>query len=474
MCDILKFMNNKLKNEQNRILKRRLSGLFSAVLVLCTVIFVGILSAPTINAAPNDWPVPPDIDCEYYCLMDADTGEILLESNSNEQCYPASVTKLMTALIVAEKCNMSDTLTVSSNAVNSIKYGDANAALKAGEEFTVLDALNIMLIKSANDMAYALGEHVGGTVANFANMMNQKAEELGCTNTHFSNASGLTDVYHYTTAADMAKICRAVIDNPIIMNAISYTKTYSVEPTNKTDEKRYYRISHSMLAGRDYAYDYCIGGKTGYTDAAGHTLATFAQKDGMRLIMVVFRSTDAQRYIDTTAMFNYVFDNFKKVILSEVDSFGNLATSTMLGDFGVKGTALNNSSALTISLPESTYLVVPNNIDYSKLTKIITYENNNAKVYFNYGNHLISSFDLDINVDTGSVDLKGLPLLSGVDKDLDFEAFLNSDHYIAINTWLFVATCAGIVLAIIIIIILINNHIKQKEIYTAKKRRRRR
>ena len=250
-------------------------------------VLIACLSMLTLNIRPDivyadnqstntdEYPIPPEIESGNCILMDADSGIVLYEKNSGEKCYPASVTKLMTALIVAENANLSDTLTVSANAVSSVKYGDANAGLKTGEEFSVEQALNMMLIKSANDIAYALGEHVGGSVANFANMMNKRAAELGCLNTHFTNASGLTDVNHYTTAYDMALICRAVLDYPVIMNAISYKKSYSVPPTNKTSDTRYYRLSHSMVTGK-YLYEYCIGGKTGYTDAAGHTSLYFS------------------------------------------------------------------------------------------------------------------------------------------------------------------------------------------------------
>ena len=202
-------------------------------------VLIACLSMLTLNIRPDivyadnqstntdEYPIPPEIEsvkCNGNRTCDVGSFIFHSEKNSDEKCYPASVTKLMTALIVAENANLSDTLTVSANAVSSVKYGDANAGLKTGEEFSVEQALNMMLIKSANDIAYALGEHVGGSVANFANMMNKRAAELGCLNTHFTNASGLTDVNHYTTAYDMALICRAVLDYPVIMNAISYMK----------------------------------------------------------------------------------------------------------------------------------------------------------------------------------------------------------------------------------------------------------
>ena len=194
-------------------------------LIMVFSILITLIMPCNIYGATNK---EPEIASDYYILMEADTGNILYEKNSDVQCYPASVTKLMTALIVVENCNLSDTIVISKNAVNSVEYGDANAALKEGEEFTVEQALNVMLIKSANDMAYALAEHTGGSLANFANMMNKKAAELGCVNTHFSNASGLTDTNHYTTAHDMA-----LIVSEVPLNAFSPQFENVVNPSYK-------------------------------------------------------------------------------------------------------------------------------------------------------------------------------------------------------------------------------------------------
>lgn len=418
------------------------------------------------------YPEAPDVITDNCILMDADTGNILYEKNSKEQCYPASVTKLMTALLVTENCNMSDTLTVSSNAVASVKYGDANAALKKDEEFTVEQALNVMLIKSANDMAYALGEYVGGSMANFANMMNKKAEELGCLNTHFSNASGLTDVNHYTTAYDMALICRAVINVPAIMNAISYTKSYSVPPTNMTSDTRYYKLSHSMVTGK-YLYEYCIGGKTGYTDAAGHTLATFAEKDGLRLICIIFNSTDEERYQDTTALFDYAFNNFHRVNISENEDSFSFNQGLGLSVFGISGKALKVNTEISLSVPSEDYLLIPNGVPFSGLTREIIYTDNSetegtdadgtgdtfhtslgyASINYYYDNHFAGQTSLIIPSTYDNALSTGLPYI--VDTGLDSTSTIYSlqgVHYVGINIWLFIVAICIIILIIVFIL----------------------
>lgn len=450
--------------------------------ILCRTIVAEAASIDSAGSGGAAYPVPPEIKSGNCILIDADTGIVLYEKNSDEKCYPASVTKLMTALLVVENCNLNDTLTVSANAVSSVKYGDASAGLKKDEEFTVEQALNIMLIKSANDMAYALGEHVGGSIANFANMMNKRAEELGCTGTHFSNASGLTDINHYTTARDMALICRAVINSPTIMNAISYTKSYSVPPTNKTADTRYYRLSHSMVTGK-YLYEYCLGGKTGYTDAAGHTLATFAGKDGLRLICVVFNSTDEQRYIDTTALFEYAFNNFHRMNIAQNEDTFSFNQGLGLSAFGVNGKALSGGSDITLSVPDSDYVLVPHGLSFSELTKEIVFNNNVssdddneenssagsssgaagnttfAEIDYYYDGHLLGhtnlifSERLSDDAASGSVSVTGLPYLIDTDDgSTDMSSLLQEGHFFTVNIWLCVIVLCVIILALIILI----------------------
>lgn len=489
-------------HEKKRSLYRYIYGLLAGI--MCIII---ISSNMSITVSADDYPKAPDIESGNCILMDADSGIVLYEKNSGAKCYPASVTKLMTALIVAENCNLGDTLTVSRNAVSSVKYGDAAAGLKTGEEFTVEQALNVMLIKSANDMAYALGEYAGGSIANFANMMNKKAEELGCLNTHFTNASGLTDLNHYTTAYDMALICRKVLGYPAIMNAISYNKSYSVPPTNKTADTRYYRLSHSMVTGK-YLYEYCIGGKTGYTDAAGHTLATFAEKDGIRLICVIFNSTDEQRYIDTTALFEYGFNNFHRLNISQNEDTFSFNQGLGLGGFGISGKALNINSDIQLSVPDSDCVIIPLNASFSDLTKEIIYRQHDdisetintdnetastasddsitasnilADIYYYYGGHEAGHTSLYFSGTKTSKDTpsdNGKPADSSAASDNQDQSdgsavsgsalpYLASDtstsplsnavtvtgNFIYINLWLFISTVCVMILIVILLVI---------------------
>lgn len=266
-----------------------------------------------------EWPEAPELYSEIALLMDADTGAILYEKNIYEKTYPASTTKLMTGLLTVENCNLSEIVYTSYAAATSVAFDDSNIGSKVGEEYTVEQALYALLVHSANEVAYALAEHVGGDLPSFVMMMNMRAEELGALNTHFNNASGLHDEHHYTTAYDLAMIGRACLNNATFVAFDSYAGYYFMPPTNKTSITRTLMPRNEMLKGGKYYYEYCKGGKTGFTDEAGYTLVTFAEKNGVRLIAVTLRSGKNQRFEDCTKLFEYGFANFTKHTPDESD-----------------------------------------------------------------------------------------------------------------------------------------------------------
>jgi len=195
--------------------------------------------------------------------------------------------------------------------IEFVASGSTNADTKTGEQFTVEQCLYIMLLKSANDIATQLGKHVGGSLPAFAEMMNSRAEEIGCTGSHFVNPSGMPDSDHYSTAADMALIMRECLKNDLFRKIIA-TRSYTVPPTNKTDAERVYDNHCSLIQpASEYYYEYCIGGKTGFTQAAWRTLVTAAVRDGRTLICVTMRGPDRSDYIDTADLFEYGFQNFE-------------------------------------------------------------------------------------------------------------------------------------------------------------------
>lgn len=413
----------------------------------------------------------PKIASQNIVVMDADSGDVLYSNNADKKCYPASTTKLLTALLTVEYCSLSDTVTYSKAAVNSISAGDANAAISVGEKLTVEQSLYALILRSANEVAYGLSEHVSGTMSSFANLMNSKVAELGATNTHFSNPSGLTDEFHYTTPYDMALIAKACFDNKTLMKIISSSDVYTIPPTNKSKFTRYYSHRYQMLPGGDYAYQYSLGGKTGYTDAAGNCLVSFARKDDLRLICVIFNSTDADRYTDTMMLFDYYFNNYKKISLANFDSglrTGTLDFMNMLGN-------IDSTTKLSIGFEDGAYLLVPNAVNPDELTSIVTYSDNIAYAGKEGGFACISFFYKNIGVGNSTIYVHdtttghGLPGSHGV-STVNYTVSARATqrvHYI--NFMYIVFAVLGIAFIAIIIIILLKR--RRKPHYGSKKLR---
>ena len=257
------------------------------------------------------WPQGPKIEGESAILVDMVTGAVLYSKNADKVQYPASSTKIMTSLLAAEHLNMKDKIVMSQSAAYGITISDSSSIYAdTGEEFTTEQAMMAVMLQSANEMTLALAEETSGSVKKFVELMNLKAKQLGCTGTHFNNPNGLPDELHYTTASDMAKIARAAWYNPTFRK---YTTTtyYEIPPTNKFAETRYLLNHHKMMKGNTYAYEGVMGGKTGYTDAAGNTLVTYAKRGNMRLVSVVMKSINGA-YADTAALLDYGFNNFTR------------------------------------------------------------------------------------------------------------------------------------------------------------------
>ncbi|MFR4439389.1 MAG: serine hydrolase [Hungatella sp.] len=247
----------------------------------------------------------PQIASEGAVLLDVSTGTFLYEKNGDTRFYPASITKLMTALLVAERCQLTDTVTFSETATTNLESGAVSLGLTAGDQLTVEQCLYALLLKSANEVGNGLAEHVAGSVSAFAQLMNEKARSLGCTNTNFTNPHGLNDSSHYTTPRDMALIAKAAMKNDIVRK-VAGTVSYQF-PATKKSEARTITMGHKMLYPTDSRYyEGIIGGKTGYTSLAGNTLVTAAEKDGVRMIAVVMKSKSTH-YDDTRKLLDYGF-----------------------------------------------------------------------------------------------------------------------------------------------------------------------
>lgn len=253
----------------------------------------------------------PEITATSGIVIDCIDGKILYEKNMNEKLYPASMTKVLTAIIVVENCNMQDEVTISKSAINNVQSGYLTANIKEGEILTVEQLLNLLLISSYNDVANALAEHVGGSVENFAIMMNEKAEELGCKNSNFVNSNGAHDVNHYSTAYDMALIAKYAMQFDEIKNIVNKIY-YELGTTNKYDktDRLYQTTNEMLLSGSSNYYKYVEGIKTGFTTPAGYCLMIYAEKNDMPLVSVVMKSTTSDsRYEDTKKILEYAYSN---------------------------------------------------------------------------------------------------------------------------------------------------------------------
>lgn len=295
---------------------------FAAAMMLCTCLIAEPAAAAVNNGTvypitSNEmagWPQGPEVACETAVLMEADSGIILYNKGMDELRYPASITKIMTALLAIENCSLDTQVTFSETAVAAEQVaGSSTINMQVGEVITIRDCLFGLMIQSANEVAIQLAETVSGSEAAFAELMNQKAAEIGCKNTHFVNASGLPDENHYTTAYDMALIFREALKNDTFKEIIG-TQTYYIPATNLTATERRLHTHHPLLAEESAEhYEGCIGGKSGSTEAAGKTLVTGAEQNGVTYLAVVMKGAYmAPNCADTTNLFNYGFQNFEK------------------------------------------------------------------------------------------------------------------------------------------------------------------
>ena len=344
-----------------------------AACLILTIISAVCLGKVDVKAA-DYWPDAPETLSPGVLLMEESTGTILYEKNSDEAHDPASITKIMTTLLALENGNLSDMVTFSDDAINNTE--GSGIARDYGEQMTLEQCLYGVMLESANECAYAVAEHVGGTVENFVDMMNAKAKELGCTNTHFANPHGLQDENHYTTAHDMALIAQAAYQNETFRIIIG-TKMYTIPPTNKHAEETVLRNHHDMLctyhnANRKYLYPYCVGGKTGYTATANSTLVTYAEKDGMTLICVVMDTQSPNQFIDTVNLFDYAFDNFQVLNVAENDTDYSAETTVDNGNL--------NNIAPFVELDKDAVIVLPKTAEFSDTSSSVEYNDSDPEI----------------------------------------------------------------------------------------------
>ncbi len=297
-----------------RTLKKKLAK------VLCGVLVFAQLGTIQAFARP-DWPSDTGIAAEAGAVMDVDTGTMLFGQNSHVEYYPASITKILTALVVLEHADLSDTVTYSDKAMNSVEADSGNKlSLVAGDTMTVEDCLYALLLASVNQAANALAEHVAGSMSDFVDMMNAKIAELGCTESHFANPSGLNSDDQVVTAYDMTKIAAAAYSNPKLLE-ISSAKSRKVGPTTNNPDGVNVRNEHRLVITEDTSSEfYCpeaVAGKTGYLLKAGNTLVTYGEKDGRRVVSVILKGSPRQYFVDGKSLLQFGLNRFQNVDIAE-------------------------------------------------------------------------------------------------------------------------------------------------------------
>lgn len=327
-----------------------------------------IYDMPVQSNKIENWPKGPGTYGEAAIVMEARTGAILYAKNIDDKHFPASITKVLTALVAVENGEMTDPVKMSHDSVAFLQPGDSSIALKEGDEINLEQALYATLLASANEAAYTVAENVGINVGHdyewFIDQMNVRCKELGGMNSSFVNANGLHDENHYTTARDMALIGCEIFEHPEVFE-IMQTRQYVIEESDTVEEHVFQQKHKMLLEGYQAYYEDAIGGKTGYTSDALSTLITMADNGEMELVCVVLRTYGRNIYPDTTALFEYGFDNFKKV------SVDGLETSEDVGEI--------------LTDQDGGYVVLPKNVEFADLQmELIPDDANNGEAILIY------------------------------------------------------------------------------------------
>ena len=267
----------------------------------------------------SGWPQGADITSTAAVVIEDSTNTTLYAKNADQVLYPGAAVKVMTTLLALEKTQLTDQVTMTATGVSGVTDGGANISAQLDEVFTIKQCLYAIMLASANDIALQVAEHIGGSVDGFVQMMNSRAAELGCTNTLFTNPTGLPDENQHTTAHDMALIMKAAIDNDSF-RTIAATGSYTIPATNVSGGDRVLTNNFSMMNATNAAYyQYCLGGKEGYTEASQSTLVCAAQKDNVTLIAVVLQGASGTTATEAASLLNYGFDNFQMLSLGDND-----------------------------------------------------------------------------------------------------------------------------------------------------------
>lgn len=371
-------------------------------ILLCAVMIFSLTPSGTTYAA-GSWPSNTSIEADGGILIDADSGTVLYRKNIHNTYYPASITKILTAYIIINHCDLDDTVTFTHSAVNTLEPGSSILGARVGDKMSVRDCLYALLLQSANEVANALAEHCSGSVEAFAELMNEEAKKLGCVDSNFANPSGLNNPNHYTSAHDMSLIAKAAFSDPTFLE-IDKTLYYDVpagQLQQYPDGWRYYMHHRMMKKNDSLYYSGIIGGKTGYTSLAGNTLVTCAERDGLKLIAVVLNGHQTH-YSDTKTLLDFGFENFKSVLIADEDS----TYQKIEQDLAIGGISFGETTKLSVDATSA--ITLPKNGEFSDVTSTLDYaldetapDSAVARIDYMYGDRVVGQAYLEASIVPG-------------------------------------------------------------------------
>ena len=355
--------------------------IFPLILLICLML-CGV--APSAYALDD-----PSLQAKAVLLADMNSGEILYSKNADERRSPASLTKIMTGLLAVEalesgQCRMDDMVTAGSDTWQGLSEDSSNSNIQPGEQMTYKDLLYCAIGHSANEACNVLATYIAGSIEAFVQMMNDRAAELGCTNTHFLDTNGLSNDGHYTTAYDLYLITREAMSHPDFV-AICDSDYYKTQPTNMSGSREIYN-SNALISnggyyaqqainnlGHNYLYEGASGVKTGYTRAAGYCLVSTAERNGIHVLAVVMgcggelntQEPEYGNFVDSIALYDWTFDNFSYRTLLSASQFSQKVTVDLADGDG----------SVILRPTEDIRALLPNDIDDASIaTDVSIYE----------------------------------------------------------------------------------------------------
>ena len=396
---------------------------FKKILILFFINLLLLSNTIYVFGATND-SNEPNLISRAAILIDNKSDKILYSKNMNEKMFPASTTKIVTAIIVLEHCSLNETVTASYDAISSIPNGYVTANIDGGEELTVEELLELLLVHSANDAANVLAEYVGGSIDSFVSMMNTKVNELGLDNTHFTNTYGLQNENHYTSAYDLSIIMKYCLKNDTFRK-IAGSASCSIPATNKSEARSYSSTNELIIPDNSNYYSFVTVGKTGFTTEAGECLVSCAYKNNMELICVVLGGSTVNnistRFSESKTLYEYGFDNFS---IKNISNTGDIITEV----------DVNNATYDTKSL----------NLAFSSSINVLV---NNSDKNTNYTPEIKLNSDISAPITQGDILGKATYSIDGIQYESDLVATHNVEKS---NLYQFILEIGGLFIALLI------------------------